>query len=367
MQSALLRISIAFSWTWRGSRVMRKEALMPASLVASGLATLVLLAFANPVLAHRFAPSLFQVIEIEPQHFAVLWKEPIARASAVPLEPQVPDGCQVVHESPAVEEGTGRVFRFQWRCDTDGAGGLYGRGVGVAGLAENQASAILLLSLHDGRVFQASLTAVQPVFSVPRVPSFWGVSRMYVPLGVEHILRGADHLLFILALVLLVRKGRPLIWTLSFFTVGHSVTLALVSLGILTVPESFAELLIAASIFLLAVVLAGPARPLSEGGWQGVVIDHPWWLAGGFGLIHGLGFAGALAELGIPEGAVATALLGFNLGIEIGQLLFVGVVFLLAEMPWFRPLSSAVRGAGVYIIGGASAYWCFDRLGELLT
>ena len=340
---------------------------MPTSPVALGLATLILLALANPVFAHRFAPSLFQVTEIGPQHFAVLWKEPIARASTVPLQPQVPDGCQVLRKTPSVEEGTGRVFRFQWRCEIDASGRLFGRGLGVAGLAENQASAIVLLSLQDGRVFQASLTAAQPVFSVPKVPSFWGVSRMYVPLGVEHILRGADHLLFILALVLLVRKGRPLFWTLSSFTVGHSVTLALVSLGILTVPESFAELLIAASIFLLAVVLAGPARPLSEGGWQSVVMSHPWWLAGGFGLIHGLGFAGALAELGIPQGGVATALLGFNLGIEIGQLLFVGVLFLLAAAPWSRFLSNAGRGASVYATGGASAYWCIDRLGTLLA
>lgn len=114
-------------------------------------------------------------------------------------------------------------------------------------------------------------------------------------------------------------------------------------------------------------MLAGPARPLSEGGWQSVVMSHPWWLAGGFGLIHGLGFAGALAELGIPQGGVATALLGFNLGIEIGQLLFVGVLFLPAAAPWSRFLSNAGRGAGVYLIGGASAYWCIDRLGRLLA
>ena len=103
------------------------------------------------------------------------------------------------------------MFRFQWRCEIDASGRLFGRGLGVAGLAENQASAIVLLSLQDGRVFQASLTAAQPGLSVPKVPSFWGVSRMYVPLGVEHILRGADHLLFILALVLLVERATPIL------------------------------------------------------------------------------------------------------------------------------------------------------------
>ena len=339
----------------------------PKSIPALGLPFLILLSLANPVLAHRFAPSLLQVTEVGPQQFAVLWKEPSAKVSAVPLQPLLPEGCEVVREIPPVEEGTGRVFRFQWRCETDESGGLFGRGLSVGGLAENQASAIVLLTLNDGRVFQASLTAAKPVFTVPRAPGFWGVSRLYIPLGVEHILGGVDHLLFVLALVFLVRKGQALFWTLSFFTVGHSITLALVTLGVLAVPKRFAELLIAASIFLLAVVLAEPSNQPSNGGWKTVVSKHPWWLAGAFGLIHGLGFAGALAELGVPQGGVATALLGFNLGIEIGQLVFVGMLFLLAAAPWSRSVTSLARGMGVYLIGGASAYWCFDRLGHFFA
>lgn len=346
---------------------MGSRTISPKRIAALGLPLLILSALTNPVLAHRFAPSLFQVTEVGSQQFAVLWKEPSAKVSAVPLKPLLPEGCEVVREIPPVEEGTGRAFRFQWRCETDESGGLFGRGLSVSGLAENQASAIVLLSLKDGRFFQASLTAAKPVFTVPQAPSFLGVSRLYVPLGVEHILRGVDHLLFVLALVFLVRKGRPLIWTLSSFTVGHSITLALVTLGVLAVPERFAELLIAASIFLLAVVLAEPPSQPSGRGWRSVVSKHPWWLAGAFGLIHGLGFAGALAELGVPQGGVVTALLGFNLGIEIGQLAFVGVLFLLAAASWSRPVTSLARGMGVYLIGGASAYWCIDRLGELLT
>ena len=146
---------------------------------------------------------------------------------------------------------------------------------------------------------------------------------------------------------------------------GHSVTLALVSLGILTVPESFAELLIAASIFLLAVVLAGPARPfLKEAGKRR---DEPSLVAcWGFRTNSWLGACRGIGRTGDPKGGVATALLGFNLGIEIGQLLFVGVLFFfLVAAPWLP--SNAGRGASVYATGGASAYWCIDRLGTLLA
>jgi hydrogenase/urease accessory protein HupE len=218
--------------------------------------------------------------------------------------------------------------------------------------------------LADGRSFRRVLTADQPSFLVPGVESKLGVVRGYTRLGVEHILTGWDHLLFVLGLVLLVGRGRTLLWTITAFTVGHSITLALASLGIVRVPQGPMEAAIAFSIYLLAVELVR-----SRAGQTSVVQRAPWLVAGPFGLLHGLGFAGALAEVGLPQGEIPLALFAFNVGIELGQLAFVAVVLVamvaLRRLPVRWPRWAPALPA--YGIGSLAIYWFVERLTREVT
>jgi hydrogenase/urease accessory protein HupE len=194
---------------------------------------------------------------------------------------------------------------------------------------------------------------------VPAGESKLGVVRGYTRLGVEHILTGWDHLLFVLGLVLLVGRGRTLLWTITAFTVGHSITLSLAVLGFARIPPAPVEVLIACSIFIVGVELT---REMSgRATWTHRL---PWAMALAFGLLHGLGFAGALAQVGLPADEIPLALFSFNVGIEVGQLLFVGLVLAarvaLRMLPVRWPQASALIPA--YAIGSLAAYWVFERV-----
>ena len=189
---------------------------------------LLLLALSASSHAHRFAPSLLQLTESGADRVAVTWKTPIQQVSDIPMEPELPDSCSVQEQSPWIREGTGRLRQSIYRC----TGGLVGQSIGVSGLGPNQSSVMLNLSLADGIGHQAVLTADDPEFLVPEEPDPWQVVGRYSVLGAEHIWAGLDHLLFVLGLLLLVGGGRRLVFTITAFTVGHSVTLAMVTLGV---------------------------------------------------------------------------------------------------------------------------------------
>jgi hypothetical protein len=273
----------------------------------------------------------------------------------------------MVAENPVLREGTGTVSSWTLDCGSLGEAGLVGEKLGVVGLAENQASAMVMLSLSDGRRYQSVVNAETPEFLVPAQPSQTRIMTEYSVLGTEHIWGGTDHLMFVLGLLLLVGGGRRLLWTITAFTVGHSVTLALVTLGLLSYPVALVEFAIALSIFILALELTrthqvGSIQPLS------LFKRHPWWLAGGFGLLHGMGFAGALADIGLPQSNVPLALLFFNIGIEVGQIAFV---LLLLGGWWLFNQALAISAVTVnrtrlvlipvYLLGGLSAMWCIER------
>jgi len=308
--------------------------------------------------AHRFAPSLLQVDALDAEQYAVRWKTPIQVVSDIPLQPLLPERCETVVTSPWVQEGTGKLQQSTVRC----TGGLVGASFGVSGLGPNQASVLLTINLPDEVSHQAVLTAESPVFEVPEEPDRWQVVGRYSVLGAEHILAGADHLLFVFGLLLLVGTGRRLVYTITAFTLGHSVTLAMVTLGLFTYPVALIEFLIALSIFVLAVELTrerGASRL-----WR-----QPWWLAAGFGLLHGMGFAGALADTGLPQANLPLALLFFNVGIELGQLLFIGVLLSLWLLG-LRLTGDALRRwafVPVWVLGVLSAQWCIERFLEVLA
>ncbi len=306
--------------------------------------------------AHRFAPSLLNVQETAPLQYNVVWKTPAQGVSNVPLQPVWPESCEVTNASAPQLEDTGVVSSWQLQCAALGDDGLVGETLGVSGLGANQASAMVMVSLLDGRRYQQVLNTEQGEFVIPAVSSAGNVASDYTRLGIEHIWGGVDHLLFVFGLLLLVGGGSRLLWTITAFTIGHSITLSLVTLGFLDFPVALVEFTIALSIFILAVELTRVDK--HDALWR-----NPWWLAGGFGLLHGMGFAGALAETGLPQDNVPLALLFFNVGIELGQIAFILIVLAL----WFflrRPLApwqARLRPVPVYILGALSAMWCIER------
>jgi hypothetical protein len=314
------------------------------------------LGLAQGVQAHRFAPSLLDVQEIAPLQYNVVWKTPAQGVSNVPLRPVLPESCAAKNQSEPQLEDTGVVTSWQLQCVSLGEGGLVGQTIGVAGLAANQASAMAMVSLLDGRRYQQVLTTESPDFVVPLKSSAGDVASNYTWIGMEHIWGGVDHLLFVFGLLLLVGGGMRLLWTITAFTVGHSITLSLVTLGYFSYPVALVEFAIALSIFILAVELTRTEK--HDALWR-----NPWWLAGGFGLLHGMGFAGALAETGLPQDNVPLALLFFNVGIELGQLVFILVALAL----WYlvrKPLlrwKEQLLPVPIYILGVLSALWCIQR------
>jgi hypothetical protein len=323
---------------------------------------LCLLLSMQPAQAHRFAPSLLQVTEIAEGRFNMVWKTPAQGVSPVPLRPVWPAGCEIESASPMQIEGTGRVGTWILACADLGADGLVGERLGVSGLSENQASAMVMVSLRDGRHYQQVLNADSPDFVVPAAPGAGEVMLDYILLGIDHIWGGIDHLLFVFGLLLLVGGGRRLLWTITAFTVGHSITLSLVTLGYFDYPVALVEFSIALSIFVLAVELTRKGR-------NDLLWRNPWWLAGGFGLLHGMGFAGALAETGLPQDNVPLALLFFNIGIELGQIAFILAVlalWLVLKYP-LRPWQERVRWVPVYLLGALSALWCIERGLEVIA
>jgi hypothetical protein len=321
-----------------------------------------LLLVQQPALAHRFAPSLLKVDEIASGQYNMVWKTPAQGVSSVPLRPVWPDSCEVTNASAPQLEGTGKVSSWQLRCSDLGEDGLVGETLAISGLGPNQASAMVMVQLLDGRSYQEVLNTEQQAFLIPAESSAGEVMSDYSWLGMEHIWGGIDHLLFVFGLLLLVGGGTRLLWTITAFTLGHSITLSLVTLGFFDYPVALVEFTIALSIFILAVELTRTNK-------RDLLWRNPWWLAGGFGLLHGMGFAGALAETGLPQDNVPLALLFFNVGIEIGQIAFIAlilVVWYLLRKP-LAPWQERLRPLPIYILGSLSAMWCIERGLEVIA
>ncbi len=311
------------------------------------------------VAAHPLAPVLLE-LEEHPGQFEVRWKTPLLGPRGVTRRPVLPTTCVRTSEPKVHDDGAIAIVRWTVDC---GKKGLIGQTIAVEGLAETRTDAVIRITLADGRVVRHVLRAGAPSFLVPARSSAGDVIASYVAIGVRHILSGPDHLLFVFGLLLLVVGPRPLIGTITGFTVGHCVTLSLAALGVVHVPTRAIEVLIAFSVFTLAIELSrGPtARPT-------IMRRFPWAMAFVFGLLHGLGFAGALAEVGLPPGEVPLALFSFNLGIEIGQLVFVFAVLLSIRglrLVWSR-LPVWKERIPVYAMGCLSAFWCVQRVSEFL-
>jgi hypothetical protein len=301
--------------------------------------------------AHPLAPSLLELREEAAGSVRVRFRTPLAQRPGAPVVPELP--CRM-RETPVVAtDATSATFTWSADC---GARGLRGRELRMRGLRESGTDALLRVQLADGELVRSVLRAGDARFVVPLRASHAGVVRDYLALGLSHLLAGMDHLLFVLGLVLLLQGWRRLVPAVTGFTLGHSVTLSLATLGGASAPTAGVEIGIAASLFWLALRLVeasgGQAPPAQA-----------WRMAALLGLLHGLGFARALAEAGLPAGEVPLALFAFNLGIELGQLGVVAV--LLALRALLEPLGARsprwLARAPAYAIGTLAAALVFER------
>jgi hypothetical protein len=329
-------------------------------LAAWHVPVLAALLWASPTLGHRLSPAFFGLTETAPNVFAVQWKVSISGGLAAVLEPKVPDGCSIANGVRTYTLDDVRLQHATLECPS----GLAGKDFTVNGLSQTQTDVLLRVDYLDGSSSNQRLTPEAPLARIPERPSVLEVVQTYTVLGVEHILLGIDHLLFVLALLLLVRGFGRLVATVTAFTVAHSVTLGAATLGFVQVPSAPVEAVIALSILFLASELAR-RRAVASGivGAENLTARFPWIVAFAFGLLHGFGFAGALSEVGVPQQAVPLALLFFNVGVELGQLLFIAAVFGLA---WLVRLAAirvppSWQRTVAYGIGSVAAFWVVER------
>lgn len=333
---------------------------------AAQIAALLFLALASQAaIAHRLSPAFFGLTESAANVFQVQWKVSISGGLAATLEPKVPEGCALNDGVRTYVLEDVRLQHAQMTCEA----GLAGREFEVDGLPLTQTDVLLRVDYLDATSFDHRLTPTAPSVVIPERPSAMDVIKTYVVLGVEHILLGIDHLLFVLALLLLVRGVGRLVMTVTAFTVAHSITLGVATLGFVRVPSAPVEATIALSILFLASELArrrnaaASAVAAQHVQTEDLMVRFPWLVAFSFGLLHGFGFAGALSEVGVPAHAVPIALLFFNVGVEVGQLLFIGGVLSLGWMlrRAALPVPEWWPRAAAYGIGALAAFWVCER------
>ena len=293
----------------------------------------------KPAYADEIRPVLLDIKQQNTGLFAVTWKVPMRGDRVLAITPQLPDSMELVG-SPTVQIASGsRIEHSTYKNNTES---LTGQTLVIEGLSSQQTNVLLLIQLQDGTQYSAILRPASPAFTIPLEASKLEVAGDYWRLGTLHILEGFDHLLFVLALLLIVSAFGQLLKAVTAFTVAHSITLALATLGMVHVPAAPTEAIIALSILFLASEIVH-----KRNGVIGMTERYPWVIAFIFGLFHGLGFAGALSEIGVPQHEVPLALLMFNVGVESGQLMFVGTVLvLLAFARQFR-IPSLVQRPGL--------------------
>lgn len=322
--------------------------------------SLMLLGFsAVPVAhAHDARPAYLEITEASSGRYEVRWRTPLLSGQRLPVALAFPADTRNIVEpiervlSDSVVER--RVVEF-------GPNGLAGKRIDFPGLQMTITDVLVRVTQRDGTHWTELVKPGQPWIEMRARRGVLAITGAYVSHGMRHILMGFDHLLFVFALMLIVRKRLLLVKTITSFTVAHSITLGLATLGVIHVPAAPVEATIALSILLLAIEIARLSY-----GRPSLTSRFPWAVAFSFGLLHGLGFAGALTEIGLPQGDAPLALLSFNVGVELGQLSFVAAVlaayFLMVKLPLPGRVIQYARPAAYYAIGTLSAFWFFDRL-----
>ncbi len=306
--------------------------------------------------AHEVRPAYLELRQTSPETYDVLWMVP-ARGEEMRLGiyVELPEGS--VNLSEPRGSFVNGAFIERWTVKR--AGGLTGGTINISGLSATSIDVLVRVERLDGATQVTRLTPANPSFVVVASLDKLQVVRTYSVLGVEHILTGIDHLLFVLALIIITRRGWKLVKTVTAFTLSHSITLTAATLGFVHVPQRPVEAIIALSIVFVAAEIVHGRQ-----GREGITARAPWIVALTFGLLHGLGFAGGLSEAGLPQGNIPLALLFFSLGVEAGHFLFIGAVLSLIALARLTKLP-APRWAQLvppYAIGAVAAFWVIQRI-----
>jgi len=327
------------------------------------LLVVLLATFAPGVFAHEVRPAYLELRQTGPETYDVLWKVPGQGENLrLGLYVELPVGCTNAAQPRGSMANNAYTERWAVKC----AGGLTGGTIHIAGLSATMTDVLVRLERVDGTTQVARLSPSTPSFVVAAAAGAVGVARTYSVLGVEHILSGIDHLLFVLALLIITRGGWKLVKTVTAFTVSHSITLTLATLGYVHIPQKPVEAAIALSIVFVAAEILRDRQ-----GRVGITARAPWIVALTFGLMHGLGFAGGLSEAGLPDGHIPTALLFFSIGVEAGHFLFIGFVLsLIAIMhraasrltPVNRQRFAIIQLLPPYAIGSLAMFWVIQRI-----
>jgi hydrogenase/urease accessory protein HupE len=307
---------------------------------------------------HALEPGYLELRQIDKSLYAVAWKKPALEGAPMAIAVQLPEQCDLRKEGQLSWDGAAFYSRWTTTC----TGGLEGGEIQIEGLERTSTDVLVRFDLANGVTGTQRLTPTDTSFVVPIQPDRLEVVRTYFGFGVEHILGGVDHLLFVLTLLLLVTGVRRIIATVTAFTLAHSITLAGATLGWVHVPGPPIEAAIALSIAFVAAEIIR-----SRQGKPGLTKRYPWVIAFIFGLLHGFGFAGALQQVGLPQTEIPIALLFFNVGVEVGQLLFIAAVFAsywlmrqstrgikLSQLAWASALPA-------YVIGSLAMFWVAER------
>ena len=300
--------------------------------------------------------SYLEIKEKKSQHFSVLLKLPSKDNQKLPIEMIIPKGC--ISTTPKISHLINNTYLDSWQMKCNN--GLTNKTLLLKGLEKTNIELLLRLELLSETSHSTLLTPSKASYIVPKNDSSLKILQTYTWLGITHILLGFDHLLFVFALLLIVNSMRRLLWTISAFTLAHSLTMAIATLGIVHIPQAPVEAIIALSILFLAMEIMHEKQ-----GKVGLTSRYPWLIAFIFGLLHGFGFAGALAEIGLPQQAIALALVFFNIGVELGQLIFIAtIVSIIVALKHFTypNLLSKLQTVVIYVIGGVSSYWLIDRV-----
>jgi len=321
---------------------------------------LVVLAAVPTVRAHESRPAYLELKETAPNEFSVIWRTPVLAGMRLPVALKMPAGVRNIEE-PSVQELPDSLLERR-RIDA-GPNGLAGQRIEFPGLQFTITDVLVRMERLDGRTMQTIVRPPVPRYDIAASQTWWQVAGTYIVEGIRHIVFGADHLLFVLGLLLIVGNGWMLVKTITAFTVAHSITLAVATLGYAQAPALPLNAAIALSILFL-----GPEIVRVWRGQTSFTIRHPWVVAFAFGLLHGFGFATALTGAGLPRQDVPLALLSFNVGVELGQLGFVALVlamersFRVLEIHW----THWMRALPGYAVGSLGAFWTVQRVALLI-
>lgn len=313
--------------------------------------------------AHEIRPAYLEIKETAAGTYDIFWKIPaLGETKRLGIYVSLPDGCTLVTKPRVTLFKSSYTERWTVTC----AGGLNGETIHIEGLSGTMTDVLVRVEHLDGTIQTARMTPSSPSFVVAEKVNAMDVVNNYTVIGIEHILSGIDHLLFVLALLIITRGGWKLVKTVTAFTVSHTISLTLATLGYVHIPQKPVEAVIALSIVFVAYEILQQQQ-----GKAGITSRAPWIVALTFGLIHGLGFAGALSEVGLPDNYIPTALLFFSIGVEAGHFLFIGLVLLFITILHklalkFSPVEQqrlqVLQLIPPYIIGSVAMFWVIQRI-----